>query len=144
MLANSVRQYGSPEIIEYSDAYPVPKLYSNSVLVEIKASTINPIDCKVRGGYGRRLFAKKRGSAFPYFTGSEFSGVVVDVASGVRNFKVGDSVMGSIGPALQGTNADYRAVPVTHLVRKPDGLGYNEAATLPYSSSTLAAMLRKS
>jgi NADPH:quinone reductase-like Zn-dependent oxidoreductase len=143
MEANVIGGFGGPVVIEYNTAFPVTKPGPGEVLISVKASTVNPIDCRVRQGYGHRLFAKKRGFDFPYILGSELSGIVVRTGVGVQGLAEGDAVIAAVGPTHQGTNAAYCTVPYALCVDKPTTLSFSEAATLPYSALTIAAAFAK-
>lgn len=112
-------------------------------MISVKASTVNPIDCRVRAGYGHRLFAKKRGFEFPYVLGSELAGIVVSIGPGVQGLNEGDAVMAAVGPSYQGANATYCTVPYELCVAKPRTLSFPDAATVPYSALTCAAVFAK-
>jgi NADPH:quinone reductase-like Zn-dependent oxidoreductase len=80
--------------------------------VSVHASTVNPIDCRVRHGYGHRVFAKKRGVEFLYIPGSELSAIVVKVGVKVKGLVTGDAVI-----AGGSCRAQPAGVPV--IIRSP-------------------------
>ena len=49
MKAVVIRRYGSPEVLQYEDVAP-PKIKPDQLLVKVHASSINPVDWKIRQG----------------------------------------------------------------------------------------------
>src|SRR5687767_4931148 len=81
--------FGSPDVItigEISDPTPA----SGEVLIRVKASSMNPLDTKLRGGGLTFLQGKK----FPKVQGCDVSGEIAAVGAGVTTWKVGDEVSG--------------------------------------------------
>ena len=110
-----------------------PQLRSGHVLVEVRASSVNPIDIKIR--------AKKLPFSpdYPAILHVDFSGVIAEVASDVSTFKVGDDVYG-VGGGIKGTIggalAQYLLVDAQLVSLMPHNLSFAEAATLPLVSIT--------
>ena len=109
-------------------AIPRPKPNANQVLVQIKASGVNPIDSKIRTG--KAPHAKP---VLPAVLGADLAGLVVEVGQGVTSFKVGDEVYGMTGGVggLQGSLAEFAAVDSNLLAKKPSNFNMREAAALP-------------
>jgi NADPH:quinone reductase-like Zn-dependent oxidoreductase len=72
------------------------------LLIEVKASSINPLDLWMSQGYGYSIFELMRSKTvenfstfnpFPITLGRDFSGVVVDKGMNAGEFKVGDQVL---------------------------------------------------
>ena len=76
MKAIVIDKYGSPDVLEYREV-DKPTLQPDQVLVKVKASSVNPIDWKVRRGDLRLL----SGFNFPLRLGSDFAGIVETVGS---------------------------------------------------------------
>ena len=76
----------------------VSVLQKDSVLVQMKAVSVNPVDWKTRQGALKLLL----GSKFPMIIGSDFAGIIKEVAPGVASYKAGDRVYGAI-PAFSKT-----------------------------------------
>ncbi|XP_074661586.1 NAD(P)H oxidoreductase RTN4IP1, mitochondrial-like [Tubulanus polymorphus] len=117
------------------------------VLIQVYASSINPLDVLMRGGYGAELLNILRLSSglckpaattteFPLTLGRDFSGTVIDVGKSVNNVNVGDQVWGAIAPYKQGTHADYVVACASEISKKPQMLDHINAAALPYVSVT--------
>jgi NADPH2:quinone reductase len=114
-------QFGGPEVLQWTDAdKPVPA--ENEVLVEVKASGVNYADTARREG--QYVVPTK----LPYIPGAEVAGEIVEVGSGVKNFKQGDRVV-----ALIESNgySEYVAVDSRVLTPIPDGVDYEQAVALP-------------
>jgi NADPH2:quinone reductase len=96
---------------------PVPKPKPNEVVVKIAAAGVNFIDCYFREG--------RYPITPPFIVGQEASGVVSEVGSEVKDFKLGDRVAYT---GITGAYAEYEAVPAERLVRLPAGITDNQAA----------------
>lgn len=128
-------QYGGAEVLEIEDV-PVPKLGPNGILVQVYASSVNPIDWKLRQGMLKHV----RKFVFPVIWGSDFSGVVTETGSAVTFFKPGNEVYGfkdgSVGKTYRGTYAEYAVVPEKVAARKPRNLTHEQAAAIPLAAVT--------
>src|SRR5215471_1083237 len=135
MKAAIAEAYGPPEVLEIEDV-PVPKVGPNGVLVQVHASSMNPLDWKLREGMLRHM----RKFIFPVIWGSDFSGVVTEKGSGVTFFKPGDEVYGfkdgKVGKTYRGTYAEFAVVPEKVAARKPRSLRHEEAAAIPLAAVT--------
>jgi len=132
--------YGGPEVAHYGD-YPDPVLKENQLLVEVKAVSINPVDYKVKRGSVRFL----SGSKFPRIYGSDFAGVVKETGSQVTRFKAGDKVYG-VTPVIwgkPGALAQLLALDEKYALAFPDGMSFEEAASLPVAALTASNGLRR-
>ncbi len=107
---------------------PRPLAGPGQVLVEVKASGINPLDTKIRAGS-----AAHAKPVLPAVLGIDLAGVVREVGAGVTGFKPGDEVYGMTGGVggVQGSLAEYAAVDARLLAIKPNNLSMREAAALP-------------
>jgi NADPH:quinone reductase len=124
---------GGPEVLELREL-PVPALRGpRSVLVRLKAASLNPADV-----YFRR-FGPYLQSRSPLILGHDGAGLVEAVGPQVSRFKPGDAVCfcnGGIG-GDPGTYAEFAVVPESQLVRKPAQVDFAQAAALPLVSITL-------
>ncbi len=136
MRALRLERYGAPaEAFRLVEDAPLPTMEPQDVLVRVIASSVNPIDCRRRGGYGRRLFAR-RGARLPLVLGRDVSGVVECVGSAVRRFRPGDPVWGVADNFRDGAWAEFVAVNQRDLAPKPTRLDHEQAAALPYVGLT--------
>jgi NADPH2:quinone reductase len=137
MKAMVITGFGGPEVfVEREMPKPTPKF--NELLVKVYATSINPVDFKIRQA-GSWVVKP------PCILGWDVSGVVEAIGEGARDFKVGDEVFYT--PHLigsPGTYAEYHVVPQDIVVRKPVGLSHVEAAAIPLAGCTAwdALMLR--
>jgi NADPH2:quinone reductase len=136
MKAFAVSSYGpaSPFVeIDLPDPGPAP----GRVVIEVAASSVNPVDTKIRAG-GRDMCPP-----LPAVLHMDVAGTVVAVGGDVRNFRAGDEVFGCAGglrtvsgEVLQGALADYMVADARLIARKPESLDLVEAAALPLVAIT--------
>ena len=88
MKAVVLHEYGGPEKLKYEE-FPDPVAGAGQVLVRVTATSINPIDYKMRSGAAKERFPLE----FPAILGRDVSGVVRAVGEGVTGFAPGDKVM---------------------------------------------------
>jgi len=136
MKAVVIRRYGAAEVLQYEDVEQ-PKIEPTQLLVKVRASSVNPIDWKIRQG----MLSLISGSKFPKILGFDVAGEVVAVGSGVTRFKPGDAIYGSTSfPG--GGYAEFAAVPENLVALKPANLNYEEAAAVPLAALTALQALR--
>src|SRR5262249_16117328 len=135
MKAVICERYGGPEVLELTDVDP-PQLGPNGVLVRVHASSVNPVDWKLRKGMLSAMWKLR----FPVIWGCDHSGVVEQVGSAVTFFKPGDEVYGckhgKVAQTYRGTYAEYVVAPENTLARKPARLSHEEAAAGPLAALT--------
>lgn len=125
MRAISQTTFGGPEVLQLTNL-PRPTNLATEVLVELRASGVNPIDAAVRSGAYAMLGQP------PFILGWDLSGVVVEVNPGVHRFTVGDEVYGMPNlPRQGGTYAEFVSVPSRQLALKPASIDHVHAAGLP-------------
>src|SRR5271170_5125849 len=88
MKAVVLHEYGGPDKLKYEDV-PDPVAGEGQVLVRVAASSVNPIDYKLRSGVMKAHFPLE----LPTILGRDISGIVRAVGGGVSGFKPGDKVM---------------------------------------------------
>jgi NADPH:quinone reductase-like Zn-dependent oxidoreductase len=132
-------QYGSPELLQFIEiAKPVPG--DNEVLIEVLASSVNPVDLYVMsGGFGRPFawLHKPKDKVL----GCDIAGRVEAAGRNVKEFRPGDEVFGVIGFAGGGF-AEYACAPEDKLALKPANLSFEEAAAVPIAAITALQGLR--
>jgi len=116
MKAIQIKQTGGPEVLEYVDL-PTPEPKPNEAVVKIAASGVNFIDTYQREGRYKL--------PLPFIAGQEGAGVVGAVGAEVKSVKSGDRVAFC---GVQGSYAEYAAVPTDRLVPIPKGVNDQEAA----------------
>ncbi|MRK01409.1 zinc-binding dehydrogenase [Aeromicrobium sp. S22] len=111
-----------------------PKIGPDWVLVDVKASSVNPVDWKVAaGGLDGAL-----DTFFPVTPGWDVSGVVEAVGPAVTTLAPGDEVFGYVRKdALHGgTYAEKVAAPIRTVTKKPANASFAEAAAIPLAGLT--------
>ncbi|MEA5511220.1 NAD(P)-dependent alcohol dehydrogenase [Crocosphaera sp. UHCC 0190] len=137
MKAVIFHQYGSPDVLQYTEvAKPSPT--PEQLLIKVFASSINPIDWKIRRGMLRVV----TGNKFPFFLGSDFSGEVLEVGKNLTNFNTGDQVYGFVKPNFGGAYSEYLVTTPQFISPKPNNLNYLQAAAVPLAASTALQALR--
>jgi len=117
MKAIQVKHPGGPEAMEVVDL-PVPQPKANEAVVKLAAAGVNFIDVYFREGrYKANL---------PFVLGQEGAGVVTAVGAEVTSLRAGDRVAWT---AVQGSYAEYAAVPADRLVPIPRGVSDEQAAS---------------
>ena len=133
MKAVCIHRYGGLDALSYQDLpRPVPAV--DELLIRVHAAGVNPVDWKTRTG---SVPWKDQPDPFPLVMGWDLSGVVSEVAGGVRGYEAGDAVYGMIRfPKPAGTYAEYATAPQAHVLPKPHSVDFLEAAALPLVSLT--------
>ncbi|MDO3627934.1 NADP-dependent oxidoreductase [Mucilaginibacter sp. BT774] len=133
MKAMQFTVFGDSGVIQLNQVdQPQPK--ENEVLIKIAATTVNPIDMKVRSGFMQKIMPVN----LPYIPGSDVSGTVAAVGSGVSRLKVGDKVFAS---TFGGTYAEYVALKEDQTALIPNNIGFDEAASLAVPLATSYSFL---
>jgi NADPH:quinone reductase-like Zn-dependent oxidoreductase len=127
MKAVVLHEYGGPEKLVYED-FPDPVADDGQVLVRVAASSVNPIDFKMRSGAAKDRFPLE----LPAILGRDISGIVREVGKGVEGFKPGDKVM-ALGTRAY---AELAVVEAKDLALVPEKLDLVKAAALPLVTLT--------
>jgi NADPH:quinone reductase-like Zn-dependent oxidoreductase len=130
---------GGPEVLKLQ-SIPVLEPGEGQVLVEIYAAGVNPVDWKIREGFGRPPGAS---ASVPGF---DIAGVIVKVGAAVTGLRVGEAVFGRVGPVAEGLNggyAHYAVVPATNVIPKPTRLTFAQAAGLGVAGGTAERMIER-
>lgn len=116
MHAAYIEELGSADVIRYGEI-PAPRPGPTDVLVDVLATTVNPVDTFVRSG----LFPTQ--VDFPFVVGRDLVGTVAGTGPGVSGFRVGDRVWcNSLGHGgRQGAAAEQAVVAADRLYHLPAG-----------------------
>lgn len=106
---------------------PSPLVGENDVLVQIHAAGLNLLDSKIKTGEFKAMLPYK----FPLIMGHDLAGIVIEVGSNVKKFKVGDQVYARPADFRIGTFAELIAVNQADVAIKPENLSMEEAASIP-------------
>ena len=158
MKAVRFHRHGGPEVLRYEDA-PAPAPGPDEALVRVKACALNHLDVWARNGLPNVDIP------MPHISGSDIAGVVERAPEGEMGFAVGDEVIVNpgigcgrcdrclvgkddqckdytiIGYGVDGGYAELVKVKRDHLIRKPAGMSFEEAASFPLVFETAYHML---
>ncbi|KAL9543760.1 hypothetical protein MBANPS3_007960 [Mucor bainieri] len=130
MHALQLVKYGSPkEAFVYNEQAPKPIIKSKSqVLVRIKAAGVNPVEAKISSGNMKLItyFMK-----MPIVLGADFSGIIEEVGTAVKDFQVGDEVFGSLQVPMYLEDTTKAAI-----AKKPASLSFEQAASAGIAAIT--------
>ena len=133
-MAHAIRfsKTGGPEVLQWEEV-SVAQPGANEALVRHKAVGLNYIDTYHRTGlYPMPL---------PSGIGLEAAGVVEAVGPGVTELKAGDRVAYANGPI--GAYSELKVHPVDRLVKVPDGISFEQAASMMLQGLTVQYLLRR-
>jgi NADPH:quinone reductase-like Zn-dependent oxidoreductase len=131
MKAVQIHQYGGRDALTVEEI-EIPEINADDLLVRVVASSVNPVDWKIREGYLKDLLPHH----LPLTLGWDVAGIVEKTGSNVQGFKVGDEVFSRPDIARNGTYAEYIAVKADEVAIKPKTISFNEAASLPLAGIT--------
>ena len=131
--AVGVTRPGGPEVLEVIE-HEVPEPGEGEVRIRVAAADVNPSDIATRERGSDR-------SEPPWVPGWDAAGVVESVGSGVVAFSVGDEVMAVVLPAAPGAQQELVVAPAGQVVPIPDGMSFEQAATLPMNGLTAIGSL---
>ena len=132
MKAIEITKHGDPEVLELKDI-KLGKPGADEVTIEQKAIGLNYIDTYHRSG----LYPLK----LPSGLGAEGAGIITEVGSNIKTFKVGDKV--SYAGAPLGSYSTHRNYSIKNLVKVPDNIDLEIAATLMTKGLTTFYLLHK-
>jgi NADPH:quinone reductase-like Zn-dependent oxidoreductase len=126
-------RYGSPEVLRVDDV-PVPSPAAGQVRVRVAATSVNLSDWETLRG--SPLYARLGGLRSPArrTLGSDIAGWVDVVGEAVTRFRPGEEVYGD-NLALKGGFAEYAIAAESALTKKPAGLTFAEASTIPQAGA---------
>jgi alcohol dehydrogenase len=142
MRALVLRQHGGLENLEVAER-PTPQPAEGHVVIRVKASSFNYHDVfTMRGMPGIKV-------PLPVVIGLDMAGEIDEVGEGVTGWRRGDRVLvnplnkkkGLMGEMLDGGMAEYCLVSAEQLIPIPDGVSFEQAASLPVAYGTAHRML---
>lgn len=131
MKAIRFHEYGAASVLRYEDAER-PEPGAGEVLVEVAATSFNPVDAGIRAGYLRQVFP----IALPHIPGIDVAGTVAALGEGVTNLVVGDRVIGFLSMVSDGAAAQFVLAPAEVLAPAPTTIALTQAAALPAAAQT--------
>jgi NADPH:quinone reductase-like Zn-dependent oxidoreductase len=135
MKAVVLYEYGDVDKLQYKTDQPEPLFGPDEVRVRVRATSINPIDWKLRSGAARQRMPLQ----FPAILGRDLAGEVVDFGRDVTQFRKGQRVMG----VAFGTYAEYTTVKAKILAPIPETLSFEQAAAMPLVLTTGAQLIER-
>jgi NADPH:quinone reductase-like Zn-dependent oxidoreductase len=130
MKSIQINRYGGSDVMQINNTASAPSPPPGKILVNIRASGVNPIDWKIREGYMQQMIPLQ----FPSTLGMDFSGVIKQIGENVlSDFKQGDEVYGqaSVLRGGSGAFAELALVDEDAIAHKPKTLDHSRAAALP-------------
>lgn len=131
MKAIRFHEYGDSGVLRQEDVER-PEPAAGEVLVEVAATTYNPVDGAIRAGYVQQIFP----IALPHTPGIDVAGTVVALGQGVTGLTVGEKVIGFLPMLLEGAAAEYVSAPAELLTAAPTSIPLPQAAALPVGAQT--------
>ena len=134
MKAVVLHQYGGPEQLRYEDTER-PDYGDNEVLVRVRATSVNPIDFKLRSGAAKARMPLE----FPAILGRDLSGEVEETGRNVTGIPKGMRVMA----LANATYAEYTVAKADVLAPIPDALDFEKAAALSLVITTGSQLIER-
>ena len=144
MRAAVIHEHGGPDHLVYEANFPDPECGPGDVVVRVKASSLNYHDIFTRRGMpGINL-------NMPVIPGLDVAGEIAEIGADVSGWSVGDRVLidprnrvegGLMGETTNGGLAEFCRAPAHQLVHMPDGVTFEEAASLPVAYGTAHRMM---
>lgn len=134
MRAAVYDKYGDADVITVRE-HDDPPVGPDTILVRAKATSVNPVDWKIRLGYLQGAYPHH----LPIIPGWDVAGVVEAVGPAVvTGLEVGDEVWGYVrrDDVQWGTAAELVPAPERTVSRKPASLSFEEAAAVPLAGLT--------
>jgi len=131
MKAVRFHQYGGPDVLIHEDVeQPVPG--AGEVRVRVAATSFNPVDGGIRGGYLQGPFPV----TLPHTPGIDVAGTVDALGDGVQDVAVGDAVVAFLPMTADGAAAEYVIAPADVLAPAPTSIPLPDAAAFPMVALT--------
>ncbi|MGE2814120.1 NADP-dependent oxidoreductase [Mycobacterium heidelbergense] len=131
MKAVRYHRYGDSDVLRYEEA-PRPVPGPRQVLVKVAATSFNPVDAGMRGGY----LAEAYEISFPHIPGVDVAGTIAELGDGVQGWNVGDAVVAFLPLDADGAAAEYAIAPAESLAAAPQSVDLTDAAALPEPALT--------
>lgn len=118
-------KFGGPEVLQIAEV-PIPAVQETSLLIKVKAVSINPLDWKIRNGEMKLM----SGSKFPRGIGIDFSGIVEETGTAATKYTKGDEVFGIMDVFKGEALSEYITVKEKDITVKPQSISFEQAATM--------------
>ena len=143
MKAVILERHGGLDALRLVPDFPDPKVLDGHAVIRVRATSFNYHDVfTVRGMPGIKV-------PMPMIIGLDMAGEILEVGGGVSGWKKGDRVLvnplnrqkGLMGEMMHGGLAEKCLVAEHQLIRMPDGVSFEQAASLPVAYGTAHRML---
>jgi len=143
MKAVALQQHGGLEQLKLMPDFPDPVVEDGHVVIRVRATSFNYHDVfTVRGMPGIKV-------PLPMIIGLDMAGEILEVGSGITAWKPGDRVLvnplnrkkGLMGEMMHGGLAEKCLVAEHQLIRMPEGVTFEDAASLPVAYGTAHRMI---
>ena len=133
MKAMTIEGFGAASDVFRQAEIPKPDTAPGRVLVRVAASSVNPVDYKIRSGLLEAIAPEE-----PRVLGCDLSGTVEAVGDGVAGFAPGDEVFGCTGGMAgnPGALAEFQLCDPALLAKKPTNIDLSDAAAVPLVAIT--------
>lgn len=127
MKTQAITRFGDPLVFSALEL-PVPELKPGYVLIRVLATSVNPVDTKIRSGMMAAIAPQ-----FPAILHGDVAGIIEKVGANVTTFQVGDEVFGCAGGVKGegGALAEYMLADSRLIAKKPASITMSQAAALP-------------
>jgi alcohol dehydrogenase len=146
MRAVCLHEHGGVDALTLDENFPDPVLGEGQVIIRVKATSLNYHDVFTAEGMpGIKV-------PMPMIIGLDVTGEIVEIGAGVDGWSVGDRILvnpldptapekGLMGEMVHGGTAELCLVDATRLIPIPDGVSYEQAASLPVAYGTAHRMM---
>ena len=143
MKAVILERHGGLDALKLVTDFPDPKVVDGHVVIRVKATSFNYHDVfTVRGMPGIKV-------PMPMIIGLDMAGEILEIGAGVTGWKKGDRVLanplnkqkGLMGEMMHGGLAEKCLVAEHQLIRMPEGVTFEQAASLPVAYGTAHRMI---
>jgi NADPH:quinone reductase-like Zn-dependent oxidoreductase len=136
-------RYGPPDVVRIGEL-PIPVPREGEVRIRVRAASVNRADLDnlyARWAFLRLFLGLRRPRN--HRLGIDVAGVVDALGPGATRFQSGDRVFGDLFPYGQDAYSEVVCAPERALAVIPDGMSFDEAATMPHSAILALQSLRR-
>ncbi|QDS94157.1 Mycocerosic acid synthase [Roseimaritima multifibrata] len=136
MRAMIYDDYGNAGVLHVG-SIAIPERSAGQLLIDVRASSVNPIDYRLRSGEMKGLLP----GGFPRIPGYDVAGVVADCDAD-SDFVIGDRVIAFLDSARGGACADFAVCSAGVAAKIPATISYEIGAAMPLAGTTALQSLR--
>lgn len=132
MQAQIINEFGIPSVLQLQEI-PKPIIQPGHLLIQVAATSVNQIDCKIRSGVAAAI-----APSFPAILQGDVAGTIVEMGHDIQNFKIGDEIFACAGGVKGngGALAEYMLIDAKLAAIKPKNLTMQQSAALPLVAIT--------